>query len=57
MNIQQIKSVVGRMLGKQASGAMIRVSTEIKNNNQAAALKVIKGFCEEIWPLLTKYVP
>lgn len=54
---QQIKSVVGRMLGKQASGAMIRVSTEIKNNNQAEALKVIKGFCEEIWPLLTKYVP
>ncbi len=54
---QQIKSVVGRMLGKQASGAMIRISTEIKNNNQDAALKKIKGFCEEIWPLLTKYVP
>jgi len=54
---QQIKSVVGRMLGKQASGAMIRISTEIKNNNQAKAFKMIKGFCEEIWPLLTKYVP
>lgn len=54
---QQIKSVVGRMLGKQASGAMIRISTEIKNNNQDEALKKIKGFCEEIWPLLTKYVP
>lgn len=54
---QQIKSVVGRMLGKPASGAMIRISTEIKNKDQDVALKVIKGFCEEIWPLLTKYVP
>ncbi|MFZ2602637.1 MAG: exosortase C-terminal domain/associated protein EpsI [Candidatus Omnitrophota bacterium] len=54
---QQIKSVVGRMLGKQASGAMIRVSTEIKNGDQDEALKLIKAFCKQIEPLLKKYVP
>lgn len=54
---QQIKSVAGRMLGKQASGAMIRVSTEIKNGDQDEALKLIKAFCKQIEPLLKKYVP
>ena len=54
---QQLKTVVGRMLGKKASGAMIRVSAEVKNGDQEAALKLIKAFRQQIEPLLKKYVP
>lgn len=54
---QQLKIVADRMLGKKTSGAMIRVSTEIGAEGEAAALKLIKEFCAQIEPLLAKYVP
>jgi EpsI family protein len=54
---QQIKIVTDRMLGRRTSGALIRVSADIKDNRQDAALGLIRLFCEEIEPLLEKYVP
>lgn len=54
---QQLKIVTDRLLGKKTSGALIRVSTEIKGGREAAALELIKKFCGEIETLLTKYVP
>jgi EpsI family protein len=54
---QQLKMVTDRMLGKKISGAMIRMSTNFKENGQEAALGLIKSFANQIEPLLTKYVP
>lgn len=54
---QQLKIVFNRMLGKRTSGAMIRVSVDVKENNQEAALVLLKSFCKEIEPLLARYVP
>ena len=54
---QQLKIVIERMFGKRTAGALIRVSTDIKDNNQDAALGLIRSFCGQIEPLLAKYVP
>ena len=54
---QQLKIVTDRMLGRKTSGALIRVSTEIKGGREAAALELIKKFCGQIEPFLAKYVP
>lgn len=54
---QQLKIVTDRMLGRKTSGALIRISTEIKGNNQQAALELLKAFCSQIEPLLNKYIP
>jgi EpsI family protein len=54
---QQLKVVFNRMLGKRTSGAMIRVSVDVKDNNQEEALTLLKSFCTQIEPLLGKYVP
>lgn len=54
---QQLKTVLDRVRGKRTSSALIRLSTDIKNNDQEAALKLIKSFAEQIGPLLTQYVP
>lgn len=54
---QQLKMVINRTLRKKTSGAMIRVSTTIKDNNQEAALSLIKSFCGQIQPILDKYIP
>lgn len=54
---QQIKIVTDRMFGKRTSGALIRLSTDITDNNHDAALSLIEGFVEEIEPLLVRYVP
>lgn len=54
---QQIKIVTDRMFGKRNAGALIRLSTEIKDNNQDAALELIRLFCSQIEPLLAKYAP
>jgi len=54
---QQLKIVTDRMLGRKTSGALIRVSTEIKGGREAAALELIRSFCSQIGPLLAKYVP
>lgn len=54
---QQLKMVTNRALRKKTSGAMVRVSTKIKDNNQEAALSLIKSFCRQIEPTLDQYVP
>lgn len=54
---QQFKTVTDRIFGKRTSGALIRLSTDIKNNDYEAALRLIKSFISQIEPLLTKYIP
>ena len=54
---QQLKIVIDRMLGKRTSGALIRVSTDIQGNNLDTAVKLIKSFCGQIEPLVSRYVP
>ena len=54
---QQLKVVLDRTLGKRTSCALIRVSTDIRGEGEAAALGLIKSFAKEIEPLLAKYVP
>jgi EpsI family protein len=54
---QQIRTALYRTFGKQASGAMIRMSTVVKHGEDAQALQTIKGFARLIEPLLSKYVP
>ena len=53
---QQLKFVTDRMFGKRTSGAMIRVSVDMKGGS-GEALKLLKEFCREIGPLLERYVP
>jgi len=54
---QQLKVVVDRMLRKRTSGALIRISSEIKNNDQDSTLRLLKTFAGQIEPLLEKYIP
>ncbi len=54
---QQIKVVFDRIFSKKTSGAMVRVSTVVKGDSQNDALGLIRAFCFEIEPLLTKYAP
>lgn len=54
---QQLKIVFDRMFGKRTSGALIRISTEIKDNDEESALRQLKSFVQEIEPLLQGYIP
>jgi len=54
---QQWKVVFDRLLGKRTAGALIRFSTNIKDNNAQTAFRLIKSFCSEIEPLLAKHMP
>jgi EpsI family protein len=54
---QQLKVVLGRMMGKRTSGALIRLSIDIKNNDEATALKTLREFVSQTEPLLPKYIP
>jgi len=54
---QQLKVVLGRIFGKRSAGAMIRLSTDIKNADEQSAIKLIQSFTSQIEPLLEKYVP
>ena len=54
---QQWKVTIDRLFGKRTSGALIRFSADIKNNNPQAAFNLIKSFCTEIEPLLAKHMP
>jgi len=54
---QQLKIVLDRMFGKRTSGALIRLSTDIKGDEEQAALSLMKSFCNQIEPLLAKHVP
>jgi len=55
--MQQVRTALQRTFGKQASGAMIRISTVVKPTEDAQALQTIKRFTRLIEPLLSKYVP
>jgi EpsI family protein len=54
---QQLKIVTDQMLLKRTSGAMIRLSIDIKDSNENAAFKTLQLFTAQIEPLLQKYVP
>ena len=54
---QQLKVVFDLLRGRRTSCALIRLSTDIKDNNQEVALKLLKSFTAQIEPLLAKYVP
>jgi len=55
---QQLKIVINRMLRKSSSGALIRLTTEIKGDNQDnKALSLIQAFAKQIEPLIQKYAP
>lgn len=54
---QQLKIVADRLLRKKTYGAMIRVSTVIKDNNPNTALPLIKSFVEQMEPQLNSLLP
>lgn len=54
---QQLKIVIGQMLMRKTPSAMIRLSTDIKNNDEKTAFKTLQMFAAQIEPLLLKYVP
>ncbi|MEW6169960.1 MAG: exosortase C-terminal domain/associated protein EpsI [Candidatus Omnitrophota bacterium] len=55
---QQLKIVTDRMLRKRTSGALIRISTVMKENErEETSLELIKRFAAQIQPLLPEYVP
>lgn len=54
---QQLKIVTDRVFGRRTPGALVRLSTAVKGNDQEAALKLLEAFSVRIEPLLAKYVP
>ena len=54
---QQLRIVIGRMFGKLTSGALIRVSVNLKDNGSEAALGLLRQFSKDIEPLLFRFVP
>ena len=54
---QQIKITADRALGKRTSGALIRLSTAIKEENQQAALALLQAFARQIEQQLEKSLP
>lgn len=54
---QQLKTVFDRILGKRTSSALIRLSTDIKNDEQNDAINLLKSFASQIEPLIAQYVP
>ena len=54
---QQLKTVFDRIAGKRTSSALIRLSTDIKNDLHNDAISLLKSFASQIEPLITNYVP
>jgi EpsI family protein len=54
---QQLKVVLDRTLRKRTSGALIRLSTIMRDDDQEAALKLIRSFAGQIEPELSRYIP
>ena len=54
---QQLKVVVDRMMRKRTSGALIRISADIKNSAQEGTLRLLRTFASQIEPLLAKHLP
>ena len=54
---QQIRVVLDRLLRKSTYGAMIRFAGLIKDNNEAAALEMLRGFIRECEPAINRLLP
>jgi EpsI family protein len=54
---QQLKMVFNQVRGKPSSIALVRVITNIENDDEKEALSKIKSFCSLLMPLLPQYVP
>jgi EpsI family protein len=54
---QQLKVSTDLTFGRKTSGALIRLSAEIKGDDESSALTLIKSFCSEIETLIERYVP
>mgnify|MGYP001558733083 FL=1 len=54
---QQIKIVFDRLFRRPTSGALIRISTDVKENKKEPAFNLLQKFAAEIEPLLERYVP
>jgi EpsI family protein len=54
---QQLRIAWRRTFGKRTSGAMIRISAEVKEGEEARVGQMIREFSSAIEPLLQKYVP
>lgn len=54
---QQLTMSINKLFGKKTSIALIRVLTEMENNNEEVSLDKLKGFCKLIEPVLERYVP
>jgi len=54
---QQLKVVLDLLRGRRTSCALIRITVNVKNADNQAALALLKGFVLEIENLLPKYVP
>ncbi len=54
---QQARVMLRRLIGKKTSSAMIRISADLKDGEDASVAKMIKEFAVDVEPLLVKYVP
>lgn len=54
---QQLKTVIDRTFGKRTSGALIRLSVDLKDGDEDAGLELIRSFFAEVEPILDEYVP
>ena len=54
---QQLKIVIDRLSGKRTAGAMIRMTSSIKDDNEKATIDLMKSFYAQIQPLLERYIP
>lgn len=53
----QLNLALGQILFRNMSGALIRISTEIKNEDRAAAKERLDEFTQTVIPLIQKYLP
>ena len=54
---QQLRIVARRTWGQRTSAAMIRISADMKENDEQATTQMILDFSQRIESLLSKYVP
>jgi len=55
--IQQAKSAVNQMMGKNTGSALIRVSTDIINKDKEKASQLLQEFSRKIIPIVLKNTP
>ena len=54
---QQVKIALNFFMGKNSSSALIRISTSIKNNDEAQADQNVQEFAKLIVPSLLEHLP